>query len=172
MNRALGNRSGQIALAGFVDRALSDFSVLVPGILMLSAEHREFGRQAVKLCSWLQRNDAEVSVTVRVPVTVSDGHDAEIGEGDDAASLESLPGDPLVNEILRVERCLSLCDSIDIRYFAGSAGGQTRAAVAESVFISERAVGYRLKKLCAAAGCGDTAALSALIGPWIAGGKN
>ncbi len=172
LNRALGNRSGQIALAGFVDRALSDFSVLVPGILMLSAEHREFGRQAVKLCSWLQRNDAEVSVTVRVPVTVSDGHDAEIGEGDDAASLESLPGDPLVNEILRVERCLSLCDSIDIRILRGICGGQTRAAVAESVFISERAVGYRLKKLCAAAGCGDTAALSALIGPWIAGGKN
>ncbi len=172
LNRALGERSGQIALAGFVDRGLSDFSVLVPGVLMLSAEHREFGRQAVKLCSWLQRNDTEVSVTVRVPMTASDGRDAEIGESGEAASLESLPGDPLVNEILRVERCLSLCDRIDIRILRGICGKQTRAAVAESVFISERAVGYRLKKLCAAVGCGDTAALAALIGPWIAGGKS
>ena len=44
----------------------------------------------------------------------------------------------------------------------------TRAAVAESVCISERAVGYRLKKLCSVAGCDDATALAALLGPWIA----
>lgn len=70
---------------------------------------------------------------------------------DDVMSLETLSEDPLANEILRVERCLSVCDRIDILIIRGLHNKLTRAAVAESVFISERAVGYRLKKLCSVA---------------------
>ena len=147
---------------------ISDFTVLVPGIITLSAEHREFGRQAVKLCSWLQKNDIEVSATIRVPMSINDPDDDMIDGDDDVMSLETLSEDPLANEILRVERCLSVCDRIDILIIRGLHNKLTRAAVAESVFISERAVGYRLKKLCSVAGCDDATALAALLGPWIA----
>lgn len=168
LNRALGEQRGKITLAGFVDRMISDFTVLVPGIITLSAEHREFGRQAVKLCSWLQKNDIEVSATIRVPMSINDPDDDMIDGDDDVMSLETLSEDPLANEILRVERCLSVCDRIDILIIRGLHNKLTRAAIAESVFISERAVGYRLKKLCSVAGCDDATALAALLGPWIA----
>ncbi len=168
LNRALGSMNERITMAGFVDRMISDFSVLVPGIITLSAEHREFGRQAVKLYSWLQKNDTEVSVTVRVPVNTDCRSYDRIGERDEITSFETLSEDPLANEILRVEHCLSLCDRTDIAILRGLCNKLTRTAVAQSVFISERAVGYRLKKLCSAAGCGDVPSLISLIGPWIA----
>lgn len=172
LNRALGESREKITLAGFVDRMISDFSVLVPGIITLSAEHREFGRQAVKLCSWLQKNDIEVSATIRVPMSINAPDDDTIDGNDEIMSLETLSEDPLASEILRVERCLSVCDRVDILILRGLYNKLTRAAVAESVFISERAVGYRLKKLCAAAGCGDATSLTALLGPWIADNGN
>jgi Transcriptional regulators len=167
LTRSFSERGVNIPLAGFVDPLLSDFSVLAPSITTLSAEHSEFGRQAVLLCSWLTKNPSDISVTVRVPISLHiNGAESELLT-DTAITMGDLSGDPLANDILRVERCLSVCDAVDRMILCGLLSGAPRAKIAETVFVSDRTVNYRLSRLCENAQTRDVAELLELLRPWL-----
>lgn len=160
-------RTGKKQVAGFADSLISDFSILVPGIITLSAEHGEFGRQAVRLVSWLQKNKTELSVTVRVPAKENAEESRSVNAFEAMRNFKPVSEDLTVNAIMRVERCIAACDATDIIILRGLFLELPRSVIAELAFMTERAVNYRLKRLCMIGEVSDTCSLVKLLKPWI-----
>lgn len=169
VSRGLHERGleGQLRMVGFVDPLISDFSILAPGIVTLSAEHYEFGRQAVLLYSWLAKNPSDISATVRIPVSLHvTGVSQAVGEKPETI-MGDLSGDRLADEILKVERCMSACDDTDRNILRQLLLGTSRADIAQAVYVSERTVNYRLHRLCEITQTADQTKLLDLLRPWL-----
>lgn len=174
LTRCLRERgmTGHFHMAGFADPTLTDFKLLLPEVVPLSTSHSEFGQQAVNLYTWLANTPQQISVTVHIPVEIDcasgETWPDEPGEFREMTDFSpELTSDPLRNEILLVEKCIRECDETDIATLRALLRGKTKANVAEEIFLTERAIKYRLKKMCENAGVANQKQLLARLRPWL-----
>ena len=81
----------------------------------------------------------------------------------------SAPQEIASMRIRALDKCLTQCDALDMRILQGLFSNQTIEQMAESFFISEGTVSYRLKKLYIAAGVQSRSELESLFRHYIPG---
>lgn len=169
-----------IFVASFGDMMFTQFfaALFSPPLTTFTVDHAEMGRQAVRLCSFVGRPEGGrsegTSVTVRVRAELKvRGSTACIpgrtGGGFPAARAAEADfySDAGVAEILRLQSFLLKCEPLDFRLLAGTAAGRTQSQLADELFISEAAISYRMRRMCALAAAGSRRELFALLEKYI-----
>lgn len=123
----------------------------------ISFDYREMGEQAVRLVHFLRRNAGGCHVTFSLPcrliVRSSAGNIREPGvstsESRSSVGKEDSGyfGGSEIDNIIRVEAILQSADEIDREIIFALAAGSTSEQIAEQVWLSERAVRYRVSNL-------------------------
>lgn len=143
------------------------------GVTTVSVDHYEMGRQAVRLCGFLSKENggASMSVTLKIRSTLhisaSTADMPERAAGGEAIpsyeSARSFYDDETVDEIMRLEALAASCDEVDRMLIRLAAENFTLPQIAERIFISESAVVYRLRRIYGLLGVGGRGELSALL---------
>ena len=159
---------GNTLLSGFIS----------PQITVAEMDCPAIGRQAVRLYAFLRRNPGVSSLRAvtpgRIIVRASTG-----SVPDASAFLQSAPSraacmnslnfyaDADVSHIFWLENLFRNCEETDRRILMGILCGKTYAALAEEIFLSERAVKYRVHRMVKLAGCRSREELTAMLTQYI-----
>ncbi len=123
----------------------------------ISLDHEELGVQSVLLYSYLSKNTDNVTITVKVPCSLTVRKSAEfnpVSRKPDTifAADSSFYKDDELNGIMRIEKTLQACDKTDLNIIHGILNYQAYCTIAENAFISENSVKYRIKRLLSISG--------------------
>lgn len=167
MLRADGVRVPEdLYVAAFGDSMIAER--VSPPLTIATLDHREMGKQAVMLFSYLCKQPSMSSVSVRVrsklivrgstammpDMTVSALPDSDACEFESSINFYS---DPEAERLLRAETMLSACDGIDMRLLTGLPDGCSLEKLEQELFLTASALQYRKKRLMHIAGCAHTA---------------
>lgn len=152
--------------------------VSYPSVTTSSANMAEFGKQAVRLYSFLSKRDADISITVKVPSTLcvreststakvrqNAAGDPFYGEAKEHiasptpsvhAEIGEMPyyynekffSDPKVNVLLRTENLLSSLVNTDAEILDGLMNAEPVSQMADRLYTSQQAIAYRIKRMC------------------------
>lgn len=148
-----------------------------PTLTTTIRRYPEAGEQAFNIWDFLTNNPGSMPLVTTVPCEI-------IVRG--STNFEPTPEFPLTGEIKKdpppdmstpqeiasariraLDKCLTQCDALDIRILQGLFMNQTIEQMAESLFVSEGTVSYRLKKLYVAAGVQSRSELESLFVQYI-----
>lgn len=146
-------------LATFGTSPLSYAQLNGLNVMTAQMDFEEVGRQAIHVSRLLSDHPSLSSLSAFLSCKIYTGAESDAGEPPDppqgqAFSRLQMPqvdfyGDMEANNILRMEKFLSECDEIDISLIRCLMQNMTYGDIAETLFISEGTVNYRLKKLFA-----------------------
>lgn len=168
--REKGLDPAALYVAGFGNTYLSQFTR--PALTSVGMDYAEAGRLAVRLCRFLQKQPAGVSVRlqtdVRLFVRASTGNLPFSGETPPPEASGEERGLRFVNDgdvlaLDRINHTLSRCDEIDLSILAALDRGAKREEIAAELHIGLTTLRYRLNKLRDRLGVRGPAAVLALL---------
>lgn len=150
-----------------------------PTLTTTVRRYPEAGEQAFNIWDFLTSNPSAMPLVTTVPCEI-------VIRG--STAFMPLPEFPLASEIKKdlppdmsdpqemasmriraLDKCLTQCDALDMRILQGLFSSQTIEQMAESLFVSESTISYRLKKLYIAAGVQSRSELKSLFCHYIPG---
>ena len=143
---------------------------VTPPLTIATLDHREMGRQAVMLFSYLCRQPSTASVSARVrsklivrqsTAMLPDMTCAALPE-DDADAFEAAVNfynDPEAERLLRAETLLGAADELDMQLLCGLLSGSSLEKLEQTLFLTASALQYRKKRLMNVARCAHTSEL-------------
>lgn len=145
-----------------------------PGITVAEMDCPAIGRQAVRLYGFIQKNPALSSLRAVTPGRIIvRSSTANFPLPPYAPGAEPLPNgrdtpmdfyaDQDVADIFRLETLFRNCGEVDRQILTRLLCGKTYAATAEEVFLSERAVKYRIRRMVKLAECSSRGELIAKL---------
>ncbi len=152
----------RITVYSLADSALSKY--YREFITSVNIDYNQYGRAALFLYKSLKKHAylSNISVNLAWDVEVK----SEISESvkiDSADISDTFYEDSEVNEMMTVERILSVCDSVDRIILKGLVEKKTIEEINEQAFMSENAVKYRIKKILTDCNIEDKAELVKLL---------
>ncbi len=145
-----------------------------PSITTVTLDLQELGRQAIKASIFLYENDIVNSINVTIDchiiarqstanilpenlAVLSDNNPCYSGKSRSSYS------DPLLNQLVRLERCIASCDKIDIKIIKGILAGKTYPQLADELFIADGTLRYRLERIFGALGISSRKELTVIF---------
>ncbi len=143
-----------------------------PELLTVSMGYDGFGKAAASICEMLNANKAIDCLTVQVKCVIE--NEAKSGSGTSEAALEGdlhgndstdtrFYGDSEMNELIRIENMLILCDEIDSEIINLLMSGYSYEDIAEKLYCALNTVKYRVKKMKETCGCESKRELIGMI---------
>lgn len=155
-------------------------SLCVPPLTTLSLDHYALGSQSVTLFAYLEKQEQDVSVTVKIPFTLRVAESTENRRADLPLSggketlkdgtneaVNTFYGDRELSSLLRLEKALSAGEGCDTGILYGILAGKSYAAIAEELFISENTVKYRIRRLLRSGGFDSIGELTRIYGEYL-----
>lgn len=126
-----------------------------PSLTTITLDHEQLGIQAVNLCRFLAFSDGDVSAAVRIPGRIVPAESTQyiaykksvIQQKSNKLTENIFKVDADILEIQALEKLLRLCDETDIKLLKTISENMTYAGIGDSLYISEGAVKYRLKRM-------------------------
>ncbi len=129
-----------------------------PSITTVSLDLQELGRQAVKASLFLfdnpDVNSIYVTINCRIIARKSTADmlpepSGALPENNSyyAGKSRSSYSDPVLNQLVCLEKCLASCDIIDARLIKGILAGTTYSQLAEELFIADGTLRYRIERI-------------------------
>lgn len=149
-----------------------------PSITTVTLDLQELGRQAIKASSFLcgNPNVSSISITINCRILARQST-ANIMPEQLIPSPASNPcyagksrssySDPLLNQLVRLEKCLASCDIIDARLIKGIIAGTTYPQLAEELYIADGTLRYRLERIFRVLGISSRKELTALLSKYM-----
>ena len=121
-------------------------------IVSVTVDNDELGVQAVRLCSFVYKNDANVTVKLEIPCRlILPGKGELSGE---VTENQAIPNteidyykDPEVGELLAIEEVLQKADITDMKILRGLLERKRYPDLTEEVNLSETALKYRINRM-------------------------
>lgn len=145
-----------------------------PTLTTSTLNYYEMGYQTVQLGHYLQKNPGISAIHVSIPCELicrgstaflpAPSHLSVHAEGSHPVNDLSEAADL---RLRRLENCLLHCDRLDFGIIHGVLEGLSGERIADTLFISQGTVQYRLKKLYQRAGVDSRRAFEALLAPYI-----
>lgn len=158
----------QLFVTAFGDSLIAER--IAPALTIATLDHREMGRQAVLMFSYLCKLTSTASVSSRVKSKlivrastammpdVGDDEAFPAGEADALEPCINFYNDPEAERLLRAETVLSASDAIDLRLLYGMLEGRSMEKLEQELYLTTSALQYRKKRLMNVAGCLHTSA--------------
>lgn len=126
-----------------------------PSLTTITLDHEQLGIQAVNLCRFLAFSDGNMSVSVRIPGRIIPAESTKntvhknlfVNTKRTKQTENIFKVDSDILEIQSLEKLLRLCDETDIKLLKIIRESKTYAGIGDSLYISEGAVKYRLKRM-------------------------
>ncbi len=117
-------------------------------ITTVSIDYNQYGRAALFLYKSLKKHAYLSNITVNLAWNVQTAEkSAKPVTLDPFDFTDSFYKDDEVDEMMSVEKILSVCDTVDKTILKGLLGKKTLDEINEETFMSENAVKYRIKKI-------------------------
>lgn len=152
-------------------------ALAAPGITTLSLDFRAVGRSAVRLCALLHKNPSLSSLNARLEGELIPRASTACFNDDFSGaapgltmrkSVEAVFGeDDGVRELQRLERLVSNLTGADSLLLAGLTRGLSSAELAETLFLSESTLKYRVRRMLALCGAEDRADMIELVNRYL-----
>ncbi len=155
-------------------------SLCVPPLTALSLDHYSLGSQSVALFAYLEKQEQDVSVTVKVPcvlriaestenryAALPSSPSVETGKNAGSEAVNAFYREKELHSILSLEKALSASEGCDTDILQRVLSGKSYAAIAEELFISENTVKYRLRRLLRVGGFESLGELTGLYGEYL-----
>ena len=142
-----------------------------PTLTSAARYYYETGKQAFNIWEMLEKDPSVTSITSTVPCKIICRESTAFSPLPDPIEFEPPPEHerkipekgPKGMEFQRLENCLLQCDPLDIKIIAGIARGEKLENLADALYISQRALRYRLNKIYASAEAGSRADLEQIL---------
>ena len=133
-----------------------------PSLTSLVVDYFGIGQQSVGVWTYLQ-DPANADFRIRIAqhgelvVRESTGIDLPIEKENSRSPLDESYGGgafyqiPSIRGLMQLERCLQVCDELDLRILSLLAEGKNYETICEQLFLSESSLQYRTRKLFRAA---------------------
>ncbi len=139
-------------------------------ILSVNINYSQYGKAAVYIYEALQKHSYISGLTVKVAWELDREAPIEAPGDiliDPSASKDTFYDDPELSEMLIVDKLLTLSDSTDKKILDGLARELSYEQIAESCFLTQNAVKYRIKNLITGSGAMDKGHMTALFRKYI-----
>lgn len=144
------NKNTDKMLISYGNSLILDF--LQRKIASVLVDNSELGVQAVRLCSFLAKNDTDVTVKLEIPCRLVLPEKDELSGEDMENSIFPDPevdyyNDPEVDELLGIEELLQKADVTDMKILWGLLERKRYPDLTEEVNLSETALKYRINRM-------------------------
>ncbi len=143
-----------------------------PELLTVSMGYESFGKAAASICETMNANKALDCLTVQVKCVID--NETEAAKATRDVLPEKTPngvdstdtrfyGDSEMNDLIKIENMLLLCDEIDSEIINLLMSGYSYEDIAEKLYCALNTVKYRVRKMKEACGCDSKRELIAMI---------
>lgn len=132
-----------------------------PTITGMRIDYEAFGKAGLDLSRILQKNGNVNAVNIFLASSFCPGETTDglplpnrtvATESVAVKSADRFYSDPEIDEMLRVEALLSICEPEDLELLHRLLAGETYAQIGEALFMSTNGIKYKLKGLCRQSG--------------------
>lgn len=144
-----------------------------PALTTATLDHRELGKQAVLLFSYLSRMPYTANVSARVQSRlIVRASTASIPDETQPSRFRAAPdasgidfySDPVAERLLRAETLLGSADAVDLRLMESLLAGQSIEGLEQELFLTSSALQYRKRQLMNTADCSSAQDFLAFLG--------
>ncbi len=129
-----------------------------PTITAVTIDHEHLGRQAVYTYSYIKKVSDDMYITAKVAPKLTIGESTagskirqtacEASDGDPNDPTTDFFKHPQIRSIITFENMLTKCDKLDMQILIGIMTRMTYNELANTLFVSENVITYRVKRLC------------------------
>ncbi len=150
-------RNGRLYIVGMGDSYIGQYGEL--SLTTIALDYVEMGRQATKLARLIESDEEPRHIVISLPCRIIPRRTTEFtpfGEAsgvvsdthDQSGRLESYFADDMSQKIIIVEDIMQKSDEIDRKIIYSIADGMSCGQISEMVWLTDRAVRYRVNTLC------------------------
>lgn len=154
------------------------FDLMTPSLTTIVSDKQSLGKQAVGTYLYLMKQPLNVNITVTLPQKLKIGESTagiEYVKSVNGKRSESAYREYIVSgeeeTIVKIENMLRKCDDIDYNIIKNLKNGLTYTQMANSLFISENTVKYRMGRLLKFSGASSKEEFLAILGEYVDIGK-
>ncbi len=127
-----------------------------PSLTTVTLNHDELGRQAVAAVNYLHRNDAIISLSIKVEcrIHIRESTNRATPATERILPVKTAPAPPVifyddveVHEALAVESFINKCDELDLQILEGLYTAEKYSDLADQLYTTENSLKYRIRRM-------------------------